>query len=63
LLDTVAAIASRHPVQERELETALGKLFDGDAAKIREALDSLFASGRFDKVRQGEELYWIVKTA
>jgi len=63
LLDTVAAIASRHPVQERELETALGKLFAGDAAKIREALDSLFATGRFDKVRQGEELYWIVKTA
>jgi wyosine [tRNA(Phe)-imidazoG37] synthetase (radical SAM superfamily) len=63
LLDTVSAIASRHPVQERELEAALSKLFAGDAAKIRKALDSLFASGRFDKVRQGEELYWIVKTA
>ncbi|RXK88527.1 radical SAM protein [Chlorobaculum sp. 24CR] len=63
LLGTLSGIAYRHPVQERELEAALGKLFDGDATKIREALDSLFASGRFEKVRQGGELYWIVKTS
>ncbi len=63
LLDTVASIASRHPLQERELEAALGKLFGGDAAKVRDATDELFASGRFDKVRQGGELYWIIKSA
>ncbi len=60
LLDTVSGIATRHPVQERELEAALGKLFDGDAAKIRETMGELLASGRFEKVRQGGELYWIV---
>jgi wyosine [tRNA(Phe)-imidazoG37] synthetase (radical SAM superfamily) len=63
LLDTVASIASRHPLQESELETALGKLFGGDAAKINEAMDELLASGRFEKVRQGGELYWIIRTA
>ncbi|NTV67342.1 MAG: radical SAM protein [Chlorobaculum sp.] len=62
LLDTVTGIATRHPLQERELEAALGKLFDGDAAKIGEALEMLHASGRFEKVRQGGELYWIVRT-
>ncbi|MBN1928967.1 MAG: radical SAM protein [Chlorobiaceae bacterium] len=61
LPDTVASIASRHPVQERELQAALGKLFGGDAAKIREAMGELLASGRFEKVRQGGELYWIIK--
>lgn len=63
LLDTVSGIATRHPVQERELEAALGKLFDGDAAKTREALEMLLASGRFEKVLQGGELYWIIKSA
>ena len=63
LLDTVASIASRHPLQERELEAALGKLFGGDSAKIGEAMDELLASGRFEKVQQGGELYWIIKTA
>jgi wyosine [tRNA(Phe)-imidazoG37] synthetase (radical SAM superfamily) len=63
LLETLSGIVSRHPVQERELEAALDKLFDGDASKIREATDALLASGRFENVRQGGELYWIVKTA
>ena len=63
LLDTVSGIASRHPVQERELEAALGKLFAGDAAKISESLEALLASGCFEKVLQGGELYWIIKTA
>jgi len=63
LLETLSGIASRHPVQERELEAALGKLFDGDAAKIHEAMGELLASGRFEKVHQGGELYWIFKSA
>jgi hypothetical protein len=62
LLETVAGIASRHPLQESELEAALGHLFSGDAARIREARDELFTSGRFEKVQQGGELYWIMKT-
>jgi wyosine [tRNA(Phe)-imidazoG37] synthetase (radical SAM superfamily) len=63
LLDTISGIATRHPVQERELEAALGKLFAGDAMKIREAMEMLLASGCFEKVLQGGELYWIIKTA
>jgi wyosine [tRNA(Phe)-imidazoG37] synthetase (radical SAM superfamily) len=63
LLDTISGIATRHPVQERELEAALGKLLAGDAAKISESLEALLASGRFEKVLQGGELYWIIKTA
>jgi hypothetical protein len=62
LLESVAGIASRHPIQERELEAALKNLFNADAVRIREAMDELFSSGRFEKVQQGGELYWIMKT-
>jgi len=61
LLDTVAGIASRHPLEERELEAALGNLFNRDEARIRETMDELFSSGRFERVQQGGELYWIIK--
>lgn len=61
LLDTVSGIVSRHPLQERELQQALKKLFEGDATKGDQAMDELFSSGRFGKVHQGGELYWIFK--
>lgn len=61
LLDAVTAIATRHPVQERELETALLDCFPGDPDAVRQSMDSMFASGRFDRVAQGSELYWIMK--
>lgn len=60
LLDTVSGIATRHPVQEIELKMALSKLFAGDAVKVREAMEMLLASGRFEKLLQGGELYWII---
>ncbi|MGC8775130.1 MAG: radical SAM protein [Chlorobaculum sp.] len=63
LLGTVSGIATRHPVQEAELKTALGKLFAGDVGKVREAMEMLLASGRFEKLFQGGELYWIIKSA
>lgn len=59
LLEAVTAIVSRHPVQERELEQALLEMHDGDAGLARRDLDLLASSGRFDKVAQGQELYWI----
>lgn len=61
LLEAVTAIAVRHPVQERELETALLDCFPGDHEAVRQAMDAMLASGRFDKVTQGSELYWIMK--
>ncbi|HHE32549.1 MAG TPA: radical SAM protein [Chlorobaculum parvum] len=61
LLETVSGIAARHPLQEEELQAALEKLFIGDAAKVEESMLALFSSGRFEKVRQGGHLYWIIK--
>jgi wyosine [tRNA(Phe)-imidazoG37] synthetase (radical SAM superfamily) len=61
LLETVTGIAVRHPLQERELEAALNRLFPGMPAKVHESMSSLFASGRFEKIRQGDEMYWVIK--
>jgi len=61
LLDTVTGIASRHPLQEREIETALGNLFNCDETRIGETMKELFSSGRFERVQQGSELYWIIR--
>jgi wyosine [tRNA(Phe)-imidazoG37] synthetase (radical SAM superfamily) len=61
LLATVTAIASRHPLQERELRKAIEDCFAGDAAGVLKAMESLFASGRFETVEQGGERYWIIK--
>ncbi len=61
LLEAVTAIAVRHPVQERELENALFDCFPGDPDAVRQAMESMFASGRFNRVRHGDELYWVMK--
>jgi wyosine [tRNA(Phe)-imidazoG37] synthetase (radical SAM superfamily) len=63
LLEAVTAIAVRHPVQERELEGALLDCFPGDPGAVRQAMESMLVSGRFDKVMQGSELYWVIKSA
>jgi len=62
LLETVSGIAARHPLQERELQAALEKLFEEDSAKAEQSMAELFSSGRFEKVNQGGELYWIIKS-
>ncbi len=62
ILETVTGIAVRHPLQERELEAALGRLFPGMPAKVQEAMESMLESGRFEKVLQGDELYWVFKS-
>jgi wyosine [tRNA(Phe)-imidazoG37] synthetase (radical SAM superfamily) len=61
LLETVTGIAVRHPLQERELEAALGMLFPDMPGKVHEVMESILASGRFERVRQGEELYWMIR--
>ncbi|NTV02150.1 MAG: radical SAM protein [Chlorobiaceae bacterium] len=63
LLEAVTAIAVRHPVQERELEGALLECFPGDPVAVRQAIDAMLASGRFEKLLQGSELYWVFKPA
>ena len=62
LLEAVTAIAVRHPVQQRELEGALLECFPGDPGAVREAMASMLASGRFDKLLQGSELYWVFRS-
>jgi wyosine [tRNA(Phe)-imidazoG37] synthetase (radical SAM superfamily) len=61
LLETVTKITIRHPLQEQELKTALGRLFPDMPTKVHEAMEAMFSSGRFEKVRQGEEFYWVIK--
>lgn len=61
LLEAVTAIATRHPVQERELEAALLDCFPGDHEAVMQSMAAMFDSGRFDKVVQGDETYWIMK--
>jgi wyosine [tRNA(Phe)-imidazoG37] synthetase (radical SAM superfamily) len=63
LLEAVTSIAVRHPVQERELEGALLECFPEDPAVVRQAMAAMFASGRFEKVEQGSERYWIIKAS
>ncbi len=61
-LEAVSAIAVRHPIQERELEQALQDCFPDDPARVRELMESMFASGRFEKLVQGSEAYWVMKS-
>lgn len=63
LLEAVTSIAVRHPVQERELEGALLECFPDDTGAVRQAMEAMFASGRFEKVEQGRECYWIIKAS
>ena len=62
LLEAVTSIAVRHPVQERELEGALFECFPGDPEAVRLAMSSMLASGRFETVLQGKELYWVIRS-
>jgi wyosine [tRNA(Phe)-imidazoG37] synthetase (radical SAM superfamily) len=61
LLEAVTSIAVRHPVQVREIEHALLDCFPGDPEAVRQAMESMLASGRFESVRHGDELYWVMK--
>jgi wyosine [tRNA(Phe)-imidazoG37] synthetase (radical SAM superfamily) len=61
LLEAVTAIIARHPVQVREIENALLDCFPGDPEAVRQAKESMLASGRFESVKHGDELYWVMK--
>jgi wyosine [tRNA(Phe)-imidazoG37] synthetase (radical SAM superfamily) len=61
LLETVTSIAFRHPLQVEELRHALAECFQDDRKRVVEVMEALFASGRFECVRQGGELYWMIR--
>lgn len=60
LLEAVMAIVSRHPVQERELSSALLARFSGDQAEVERTMKDLFDTGRFATLEQAGEIFWIM---
>jgi wyosine [tRNA(Phe)-imidazoG37] synthetase (radical SAM superfamily) len=61
LLNAVTAIASRHPIQQRELQKAIADCFPGDSAKVDEVMHGMLATGKFIVVEHGGESFWIIK--
>ncbi len=61
LLEAVTAIASRHPVQQRELLKAVQECFPGDVAKASTLMDEMLATGRFTVVDHAGEPWWVVR--
>jgi hypothetical protein len=59
LLEAVAAIVSRHPVQEKELSAALLARFSGNRVDVERTMKEMFASGRFATLEQAGEIFWI----
>ncbi|MEI8033106.1 MAG: radical SAM protein [Chlorobiaceae bacterium] len=62
LLEAVTAIASRHPVQQRELLKAVQDCFHGNAAKAGLVMEEMLGTGRFTIVEHGGEPWWVVRT-
>ncbi|ABB24319.1 radical SAM protein [Pelodictyon luteolum] len=63
LLEAVTAITLRHPVQQRELLSALEACFPDLPDKAAETLSAMFATGRFSLIEQGGEPYWTKREA
>ena len=62
LLKAVTAIISRHPVQQRELQTAIADCFSGDNVKAMEVMQEMLATCRFKLVEHNGEFYWVMHT-
>ncbi len=59
IIEAVAAIARRHPLQERELRHALDELIPDEPDQVERMIERLLGSGRFKTVtRQDGEIYW-----
>ncbi|TCD48614.1 radical SAM protein [Chlorobium sp. N1] len=58
LLEAVSSITLRHPVQVRELQSALEECFPDEPGKAESRLRELFESGRFRLIEQAGEAYW-----
>lgn len=63
LLKAVTAIATRHPVQQRELEKAIADCFEGDSDKAGRVMEELLETGTFTKVEHAGEIYWTIRVA
>lgn len=61
LLEAVSSITLRHPVQVRELKSALEECFPDEPGKAESRLRELFESGRFRLIEQAGEAYWTRK--
>ncbi|MEI6846858.1 MAG: radical SAM protein [Chlorobiaceae bacterium] len=61
LLQAVTAIASRHPVQQRELQKALDDCFPNDSGKVSKVMDEMLETGIFKIVEHGGDIYWVIK--
>ncbi len=59
IIETVAAIIRRHPLQERELRHALDELVAGEPDEVERIIGKLLASGTFRTVvLEDGERYW-----
>jgi wyosine [tRNA(Phe)-imidazoG37] synthetase (radical SAM superfamily) len=61
LLQAVTAIASRHPIQQRELLKAVNDCFPGEREKVDEVMQGMLATGIFSLVEHEGETYWVIR--
>ena len=60
IVETVAAITRRHPLQECELRHALDDLIPDEPDQVERLIGQLLGSGKFKTVRlQDGEVYWV----
>ncbi len=60
IIETVAAITRRHPLQERELRYALNELIPDKPDQVERMIGELRGSGRFRTVTlEDGEVYWV----
>jgi len=60
IIETVTAITSRHPLQDRELRHALDELLPDEPDQVERLIVRLLGSGKFKTVTlQDGEIYWV----
>lgn len=61
IIETVAAITRRHPLQERELRHALDELIPNEPDQVERMIEQLLGSGKFKTVAlEDGEIYWVL---
>ncbi len=60
IIETVASITRRHPLQEHELRHALDELLPDEPGRVGRIIEQLLESGRFKTVTLPDnEVYWV----
>lgn len=63
IIETVAAITMRHPLQDRELRHAIDELVSDDADQAERMIETLLVSDRFKTLTlEDGEVYWVPAT-